>query len=202
MKNARSWHGILLAAGRGMRFDPSGKSNKLMQMLPSGSTVAQSSASNLLAVLPNSLAIIPQQAESLANLLRLAGCSTSICPDAHNGMANSLVHALRHELAHTPEACAGWVFALADMPFVQPQSIAAIVRALDQGAGIAVPTYQGRRGNPVGFSRQYLPQLLLLSGDQGARDLLKTYPVTEVAVDDTGILRDIDVPQDLVLNSA
>jgi molybdenum cofactor cytidylyltransferase len=108
-------------------------------------------------------------------------------------MASSLVHGLRQ----SPADCAGWVIALADMPYVQPESIAAILTALQNGADIAVPVCQGRRGNPVGFSRRYLPQLLALTGDQGARALLNMYPVTEVPVNDPGIFQDIDIPEDL-----
>ena len=66
-----------------------------------------------------------------------------------------------------------------------------------QGADIAVPIYQGRRGNPVGFSRKYLPQLLALHGDQGARSLLQIFPVVEVAVDDPAIHQDIDIVADI-----
>ncbi|MNY74038.1 MobA-like NTP transferase domain protein [compost metagenome] len=62
---------------------------------------------------------------------------------------------------------------------------------------IAAPMYRGRRGNPVGFSRHYLPQLLALEGDQGARGILKHSAVTELEVDDSGILQDIDTPADL-----
>lgn len=201
MKNAYSWRGILLAAGKGKRFDASGARNKLLQLLPSGCTVAQASAKNLLTVLPDTLAVVSGQADALASILTVAGCDITICADAGNGLASSLEHALKCELQRAPDDSAGWIIALADMPFVQSDTIAAMVQALDCGAGIVVPTYQGRRGNPVGFARSYLPQLLLLSGDQGARDLLKTCPVTEVAVDDSGILRDIDVPYDLVPNS-
>jgi molybdenum cofactor cytidylyltransferase len=193
MNRAKSWQGILLAAGMGKRFDPSGSLNKLLQLLPSGMAVAGSSAKNMLSVLPTTLAVISANDTKLASLLELNGCEITICPDAQNGLASSLVHALRH----SPVDCSGWIIALADMPFVQAASIAAIVQALDNGAGIAVPTYQGKRGNPVGFSRQYLPQLLALTGDQGARSLLKIYPVTGVAVSDAGIFRDIDLPEDL-----
>jgi molybdenum cofactor cytidylyltransferase len=91
----------------------------------------------------------------------------------------------------------GWVIALADMPYVQAATLDALVDALRQGADIALPVYQGRRGNPVGFSRKYLPQLLALGGDRGARELIKAYPVTEVAVDDAGVVRDIDTEADL-----
>jgi molybdenum cofactor cytidylyltransferase len=55
----------------------------------------------------------------------------------------------------------------------------------------------GRRGNPVGFGRVHLAALLALSGDQGARRLLQSCPVTEVAVADPGIFQDIDTPADL-----
>lgn len=197
MKNAHLWHGILLAAGRGRRFDASGERNKLMQVLPSGMTVAASSAKNLLAILPAATAVIPPHNEALSSLLNAAGCDITPCNDAQNGLAHSLVHALQQ----TSEHCPGWVIALADMPFVASESIAAVVQALENGADIVVPTYQGKRGNPVGFSRKYLPQLLALTGDQGARNLLNAYPVIEVPVNDIGILKDIDVPHDLPASS-
>lgn len=189
------WQGILLAAGRGLRFDISGERDKLLQTLPSGLSVARSSAIHLCKVLPNSLAVVSETASLLDTELREAGCCITYCADAADGMANSLVHGLRQS---TPD-CKGWVIALADMPFVRPESIAAVLLALQQGAGIAVPVFQGQRGNPVGFSRKYLPDLLALKGDQGARGLLKMYPVTQVEVDDPGILRDIDLPDDLPL---
>jgi molybdenum cofactor cytidylyltransferase len=91
----------------------------------------------------------------------------------------------------------GWVIALADMPYVQAATLGMLVGALRQGADIALPVYQGRRGNPVAFSRKHLPQLLALGGDQGARGLIKAHPVTEVAVDDAGVVRDIDTAADL-----
>jgi molybdenum cofactor cytidylyltransferase len=72
-----------------------------------------------------------------------------------------------------------------------------LVAAVRRGADIAVPTYQGRRGNPVAFSRIHLSRLLQLSGDQGARSLLKAFPVIEVDVDDAAIGRDIDFEADL-----
>jgi len=89
------------------------------------------------------------------------------------------------------------VVALADMPWVRPQTIASLAAAIRAGAGIAQPLYRGQRGNPVAFSRRYLPQLQRLSGDQGARALLKTEAVEQIAVDDPGIVRDIDTPADL-----
>lgn len=89
------------------------------------------------------------------------------------------------------------MIALADMPYVQPATITALIDAIKHGAEIAVPVYRGKCGNPVAFGRAHFPRLLQLRGDQGARNLLKTFPVTEVSVDDPGIERDIDVVTDL-----
>jgi molybdenum cofactor cytidylyltransferase len=107
-------------------------------------------------------------------------------------MGASLAFAVSHA-----RNAAGWIIGLADMPFVQASTFRAVLEALAAGADIAVPVYQGRRGNPVGFSRRYLSELLSMGGDQGARRLLNSFPVTEVAVDDPGIHLDIDTVNDL-----
>ncbi|MCU6435149.1 nucleotidyltransferase family protein [Undibacterium sp. Jales W-56] len=195
---ASKWRGILLAAGSGRRFDQSGQRNKLLQPVNDNMTVAVGSAHNLLAVLPDSLAVLPEifqnpSAGLLAQSLRDAGCHISICAHAGQGMAASLVHGLQQSLHYQ-----GWIIALADMPYVQASSIRQLLGALESGADIATLCYQGKRGNPVAFSRTHLAELLMLTGDQGARNLLQRYPVTEIEVDDPGILRDIDHPQDLM----
>jgi molybdenum cofactor cytidylyltransferase len=87
--------------------------------------------------------------------------------------------------------------ALGDMPHVAPATLHALADALAAGAPIAAPVMAGRRGNPVGFGRVHLDALLALTGEQGARGLLKTCPVTEIPVEDAGIFRDIDTPADL-----
>lgn len=184
--------GILLAAGRGLRFDPTGAQNKLMQRLPNGDTVAVAAARNLLAALPMVLAVVRPGADAVAAQLRAIGCEVIECPSAELGMGASLVHALSHA-----RTAAGWIIALADMPYVQPATCIALIDAIRRGANIAVPTCGGRRGNPVAFGSVHLPDLLRLGGDQGARSLLTAYPVTEIAVDDAGIGRDIDTATDL-----
>lgn len=190
--HAGQFVGILLAAGLGLRFDPSGARNKLMQPLTSGDSVAVASARNLLAALPMVLAVVRPGADAVAGQLHAIGCEVIECPNAALGMGASLVHAL----SRTREA-AGWIVALADMPFVQPATCIALIDVIRLGADIAAPTFRGRRGNPVAFGRAHLPELLRLGGDQGARSLLTAYPVTEIAVDDAGICRDIDTATDL-----
>jgi len=187
--------GILLAAGRGRRFDPAGLRNKLLQPLADGEPVVAASARKLLAVVPRVVAIVAPDDGGVGARLSALGCDVVVCPDADSGMAASLTYALRHTLAGGPPAA--WLVALGDMPYVDPATLRALAAALAAGAPIAVPVVDGRRGNPVGFGAVHLDALLALRGDQGARGLLRTCPVTEVAVRDPGILRDVDVPGDL-----
>lgn len=187
--------GILLAAGKGTRFDPAGARSKLLQPLPDGAAVVVAAARNLLAALPDVLAVIRPDSDALALELKAVGCRITRCPNAEQGLAASLVHAL----AQASQA-QGWVIALGDMPYVQPATMRALAAAIAQGAQIAVPTNRARRGNPVAFGRAYLPDLLRLHGDEGARHLLKTMPVVEIATDDPGIFQDIDTWADLHQN--
>jgi molybdenum cofactor cytidylyltransferase len=184
--------GILLAAGRGKRFDPSGVHNKLLQPLADGEPVVVASARHLLAVLPRVLAVVRAGDDGVAAALRELGCDVTVCADADSGMAASLAHAVRQT-----SFAAGWLIALGDMPHLQAPTIRALCEALTNGAVVAAPVSQGRRGNPVAFSAACLPALLALEGDAGARAILHQYPVTAIDVDDPGIFHDIDTPSDL-----
>ena len=185
--------GILLAAGRGRRFDPAGERNKLLENV-GGVPVAVASAQAVLAVLSRVVAVVGADDDGLAEALRAVGCDVVVAPNAGDGMAASLVHAIRHSLP----AADAWLIALADMPRVAPSTIAALCAAIDAGASIAAPVLGGRRGNPVAFSSLHLPALLALEGDQGARAIIRDNPWSAVPVDDDGIFHDIDTPSDLL----
>ena len=185
--------GILLAAGQGKRFDPSGRQHKLLQVLPSGLNIVSTSASNLQQVFPQSWAVLADQSSAIQASLQALNFPTYFCADAALGMA----HSLRAGIEQLPADVDAFVLALADMPFVSVKTLMVIRDSLAKGADIVVPVYRGQRGNPVGFSRKHLPDFHSLRGDRGARQLLQTQPVTEIEVDDCGILQDIDRPEDL-----
>ena len=192
--------GILLAAGRGRRFDPSGRHDKLLQPLAGGDAVVAASARALLAVLPHVIAVVRAQDGGIATILRALGCDVTVCVDADDGMAASLVHGVRYSVRHCVQDSLpphGWLIALGDMPYVRVATVQALVDAVNGGALIAAPVSGGARGNPVAFSTACLPDLLALSGDEGARAVLKRHPVTEVTVTDPGIFQDIDQRADL-----
>jgi molybdenum cofactor cytidylyltransferase len=192
---AATIRGILLAAGYSKRFG----SNKLLHPLPAGSPdagtpIALAAARHFVEALPESVAVIRPRAQRVGKMLREAGCNTVVCKNAAEGMGVSLAEGVRASAdAH------GWVVALADMPYIKPETARIIARALSEGAAIAAPSYRGERGHPVGFARRFLDDLTGLRGDAGARDILKAHPdwITLYEVDDPGVLRDIDEPSDL-----
>jgi molybdenum cofactor cytidylyltransferase len=184
--------GILLAAGKGTRFDPSGAKNKLLQSVDGDEMIVVAAAKKLLSALPLVIAVVRTADDAVAAKLSTLGCKVVVCPNAYQGMGESLVCGVKQTLD-----AAGWIIALGDMPYVQTTTIASVVDALRQGADIAAPVYQNKRGNPVGFGKIHLPELLKLGQDRGARALLQTFPVTTVNVNDSGIHRDIDTLADL-----
>lgn len=184
--------GILLAAGHSRRF---GNDDKLLQPLSDSQIMAISSAKNLQQALPNSFAIVRNPA--LIKMLKTANIPLIPCPPDAKEMADSLAVAIKH--AHTTLAAEAYVVALADMPYIKPETIAALAGGLAAGASIVIPTYQGQRGHPVGFSAKFTEELLQLKGDEGARSIIKKYSddVTLISCEDAGVLRDIDIPDDL-----
>ena len=189
--------GILLAAGFSRRF---GISDKLLQALPDGKLIALASAKSLIEAIPFSIAVVRPENKALALLLQDAGLKVFFCSEQETEMADSLSAAIKFSASFS-ESSDGFVIALADMPYIDAKTIAAIASKLSEGASIVVPTYQGKRGHPVGFSAKFRADLESLHGDEGARSILQRYPeeIAFLECDDSGILADIDTPADLKL---
>jgi molybdenum cofactor cytidylyltransferase len=136
--------------------------------------------------------VVRPGSEALARMLNDAGCDVVFSTDAERGMGASLAAGI--EASADSE---GWIVALADMPRIAVSTVEAVARTLDGGASIVVPFYQGQRGHPVGFGSEHRDALIGLDGDTGARALLSTHQVARLDVDDPGILRDVDTPEDL-----
>jgi molybdenum cofactor cytidylyltransferase len=182
--------GILLAGGASTRFG----SNKLLHPLPDGTPIAVAAFRSLHAALPRVVAVVRPGADVLAQLLREGGAEVTVCDRADDGMGTTLAHAVR-----AARDAAGWVVALADMPFIRPQTIQRVAERLAAGAALVAPRYSGERGHPVGFAARFGPTLAALSGDAGARDLLRAESgaLELLDCDDPGVVRDVDTPADL-----
>jgi molybdenum cofactor cytidylyltransferase len=182
--------GILLAAGFSRRFG----ANKLLACMPDGRPVAAHAARALIQALPGSVAVVRPGVEALEQALRDEGLAVTVCPDAIEGMGASLAHAVR-TLDGRPAA--GFVVALADMPFIRPETIAEVAARLPAATRPLAPGLGGERGHPVGLPAGLRDELSRLTGDQGAREIIRRDGIDLFDCDDPGVLRDIDQPRDL-----
>ena len=181
---------ILLAAGAGSRFG----GRKLLQPLPDGTPIGVAALRNLREAIDRVIVVIRAGDEELAARFALENATVVACRQAADGMGHSLATGVAAE-----SDADGWVVALGDMPRVRANTVRAVAEKLATGAGIVVPSYQRQRGHPVAFGSQFREELLALSGDAGARALLKLHAsqVIRLDVDDPGVLQDIDTPSDL-----
>jgi molybdenum cofactor cytidylyltransferase len=118
-------------------------------------------------------------------------------PDFAGGLASSV----KSGIAAVPEEADGAIICLGDMPLISAQLIDRLIEAFepDRGHLIALPVSEGRRGNPVLWSRRFFRELMTLDGYIGARHLIAKHAeaVAEVPVDGDSAFLDIDTPQAL-----
>jgi molybdenum cofactor cytidylyltransferase len=179
-----------LAAGSATRFG----GPKLTLPLADGVAMAVAALRPLIAAVDDVLAVARPGDEELAHILCAHGARVTICPYASEGMGRSLAWGVR-----AAPLAAGWVIALADMPWIGEATIASVADTLRRGNAIVAPAYAGQRGHPVGISARFYSALAALEGDEGAKRLISTHAtaVKLIAVNDPGILRDVDRREDL-----
>jgi len=182
--------GLLLAAGSASRFG----SDKLLHALPHSVPIAIQSARHLKKEIERVTAVVRPGSAELEKLFRKEGVETVVCERADDGMGESLACAVR--ASGNADA---YLIALADMPFIRPSSIEAVRDALTGGASLVAPFFRARRGHPVGISGKFRAELEALTGDEGAKSLLRKHAdrLVKIPVGDPGVLRDIDRPSDL-----
>src|SRR5712691_5204292 len=121
----------------------------------------------------------------------------SIVNDAYaEGMSTSL----RAGIEAANPGSDGFLIVLGDQPFVSSATLDALIERRDgSGAKILIPTFEGRRGNPVLLDRSVSEDVSSITGDQGCRAIFGHYPgrILEVPVVDPGILVDLDTPEQM-----
>lgn len=187
--NIDDFNCVILAAGASQRF---GASNKLFATLPNGRSVIEHCISIYLELFKVVYVVVrPENAHKLPNNDAVIVINNH---QADNGMSSSITVAVEQTTT-----VKGWLFCLADMPYVAEETVSSIMQNASESK-IVMPMHKGRQGHPVMFGSAYKTVLMTLTGDNGARSVIKQAPQDKrvmLRVDDPGILWDIDTPADI-----
>jgi molybdenum cofactor cytidylyltransferase len=87
----------------------------------------------------------------------------------------------------------------ADMPFVRPATVAALLAQCLRADAPVVPAHAGRRGHPIVVPGRWREGLLSADPLASLKDALARLNLSprEIAVEDPGVLRDVDRREDL-----
>lgn len=185
---------VILAAGRSSRM---GGSNKLLEHLRGKALVRIVAEQALASRAKPVIVVVGHQEDKVRAALNGLDVIFAANPDYANGIATSV----KAGIAAVPADVDGAVVCLGDMPLVDSSLIDRLIDALapDRGSLITVPANEGRRGNPVLWSRRFFDELMTLDGDVGARHLIARHAevVAEVASDGQSAFLDIDTPEAL-----
>ncbi|MBB1091143.1 NTP transferase domain-containing protein [Rhodopseudomonas palustris] len=193
-EGGRNVAAIVLAAGRSTRM---GGPNKLLAEL-NGTPLVRIVAEQVMASKASrAIVVTGHQADKVE--AALSGLDVSF---VHNpAFAEGLASSVKAGIAAVADDADGAVVCLGDMPLIDSLLIDRLIGAFDPDRGglIVVPVADGRRGNPVLWSRRFFSELMTLDGDIGARHLIAKHgeAVTEVPVDGHAAFLDIDTPQAL-----
>ena len=183
--------GIILAAGGSTRI------GHVKQLLAFGETtlLGQVIENVLGSSLDDVVVVLGHEAQEIQEAVRLDQV-TVVMNEAHaQGQSTSLRVGLSAAASDTDAV----MFILGDQPLVGAEVMNALIAGYAcTRAPIVLPTYQGRRGNPVVIDRLLFPQIESLTGDVGARVLFSEYAdaIVEVEIEDDSIHLDLDTWED------
>jgi molybdenum cofactor cytidylyltransferase len=193
-EKGRAIAGVVLAAGRSSRM---GGPNKLLAEI-GGKPLVRIVVDAVLASRARPVVVVTGHQRDKVEAA-LAGLSVKFVHNPH--FADGLGTSLKAGIAALPAEADGAIVCLGDMPQVDSALIDRLIGAFDpdHGALVVLPTIDGKRGNPVVWSRRFFPDLMTVEGDVGARYLIGRYTeaVAEVPLTGTAALTDVDTPEAL-----
>ncbi len=183
---------VVLAAGASRRM---GQLKQALPVGPDGAPMLRQAAQVASAAgMAQVVVVLGYQAGALAPLLEGLPVESVLNSDWQEGLSTSVRAGLG---ALRPEIDAA-VFLPVDQPGLTPALLQALAaRHILTAAPIVAPRYAGQRGTPVLFARALWPELRVIQGDRGGRELIERHAgqVAWLEVEDPALLADVDTPE-------
>lgn len=184
---------IVFAAGRSTRF----VRNKMVEPIDGEAMVGRVVRVAIASGGNPVIVVTGHEAPRVAEALQGFDVRVVHNPAYEEGLSTSL----RAGIPAVPPDSDGALILLGDMPGVQARDIGMLLAAFAAAGreAICVPVKNGRRGNPVLWGAAYFTEMMAVSGDVGAKELLARHAdkVCEVQVESNGIFADVDTSKDL-----
>ena len=184
--------GILLAAGRSLRF---GEETKQLLDFAGEPLIRRVAAQACRSLLGEVVAVVGHRARAVEAALVGLDLRSVSNSRYREGRSGSIAVGIR-SIDQGAEAA---LFMTADQPLLTKDVIDRIVtRYTRTRAVIVVPSFEGQRGSPVLFARKLFADLQALRKDRGGREIIRRFPelVVEVELESARPLADIDTPED------
>ena len=188
---------VILAAGSGTRMGGVAKA-----LLPYAGAVGRPGRTYLEAIVETARAvgladgvvvIGPPYGDAVAGHARSLGLRIAVNGDPARGMASSV--AIGFAAIAEGEADAAWLWPV-DHPDVRAATLERLTAALEDHE-VVRPCFEGRGGHPPLIARAVWPRLVgCASAPGGARDVLAAADAVAIELEDAGVVRDIDTPED------
>ena len=187
---------VILAAGMSTRM---GGPNKLLLAYRGTSLIANTVDQVTRARVGETLVVVGHQ----AHLVREALAGKAVRFVDNPGFAEGQGSSVQAGVRAVSPAATGIMICLTDLPQVETADLNRLIdgfeTALAQGRNVAVPVFQGERGNPVLIAAGYREEMLATRGPvAGCKGIVKRCPerVQSVEMPNDHVLRDIDTMDD------
>jgi CTP:molybdopterin cytidylyltransferase MocA len=182
-------HGaIVLAAGASRRL---GRPKQLLEI--DGEPLLRRAVRAVLATAPRECIVVLDDAAPFDSVLDALDVRIVRIAEAATGMAASL----RAGVAALDAACDGALVVLTDQPALDERHLEALCTVWRAAPAFAIASaYAGVIGVPALLPRSWFDGVAALSGDVGARELLRSRPDV-IAIPSPALARDIDTPRDV-----
>ena len=189
---------IVLAAGLSQRM---GDNNKLFLDFKGKPLVAhvidQVAQSNVHQVILVTSEISIEKIQAL----EIGDSQIIINPDYQRGMTTSI----QAGIENSSDKNEGYMICLGDLPLIQTETFNFLIESFSEEFRknkeiITIPTFQGKKGNPVIFSSAYRDKILAHTEPEGCRGIIEEHQkqANQVKVSDPGILNDVDTEEDYI----
>ena len=184
---------LVLAAGQSSRFG----SDKLLAKMPDGRPVIAHSLAPLQTIAKKyrlKLCVITRaDNQNLIDYLTAKKIPYTLCHDAYLGMGHSIAHGIKSN-----QVWQGWMISLADMPNLTIEILEALIKnIIKHPQQIVRPSFLEKEkripSHPVYFPQQYGFKLSQLTGDDGAKTMIKQQTLLNIT--DETCLIDVDTPE-------